>query len=141
MNRIVMVIIGVVRYKNKYLLTYRDEKTNVDSWANHHWQFPSGGIEFGETPEQTVKREMKEELGIDIFNLQLIPKIITKKRENWQGVLICYMCDYDRKKERKLNDEASKFGWFSAQEVRKLKTLPGTLEIVLEAEKSGRERT
>ncbi|MFC1648192.1 NUDIX domain-containing protein [Nanoarchaeota archaeon] len=30
------------------------------------WDFPGGKIEFGETPQETVKREVKEEIGLDV---------------------------------------------------------------------------
>lgn len=32
---------------------------------------PGGGFEYGETPNQTVTREIKEELGIEILNAKL----------------------------------------------------------------------
>ncbi len=33
--------------------------------APRPWQFPQGGIDPGETPEQAVKRELREEIGTD----------------------------------------------------------------------------
>lgn len=47
---------------NKFLLFYRTDKYFKDGW----WVLPAGHIEEGETATQTVIREAKEELGIDI---------------------------------------------------------------------------
>ena len=36
------------------------------------WTFPGGRAEFGETAEQTLKREMKEELDSDVEVIRLL---------------------------------------------------------------------
>ena len=44
------------------------------TYGKGHWTFPGGKIEKGEEPEETVKREMMEELGVEPFNLKFIGK-------------------------------------------------------------------
>ena len=32
----------------------------------HAWQFPQGGIQHGETPEEAMSRELHEEVGVEV---------------------------------------------------------------------------
>ena len=45
-------------------------------WAkrigHNAWQFPQGGIHFGETPEQALYRELREEVGLLPEHVQII---------------------------------------------------------------------
>ncbi len=38
----------------------------------HAWQFPQGGIKPGETPEQAMYRELKEEVGLDPCHVKIL---------------------------------------------------------------------
>ncbi|MFT7090608.1 MAG: ADP-ribose pyrophosphatase YjhB (NUDIX family) [Candidatus Azotimanducaceae bacterium] len=49
---------GILREKDQILLCHL---TNSERWT-----LPGGGIEFGESPEQAMVREVREETGLDV---------------------------------------------------------------------------
>ena len=59
-------VYGIVRQGSKILLI----KKAIGPYTGL-FDLPGGGIEFGETPEQTLAREMKEETGLTVVNSSL----------------------------------------------------------------------
>jgi len=67
----------LVRNNNKFVLIFR-HKNNEDYYA-----IPGGGIEVGETPEVAAKREVDEELGLQLKNTKLVSEIKTETRHHF----------------------------------------------------------
>jgi len=54
------VTAGIIEREEKYLIAKRKE-----GHFKGKWEFPGGTVEEGETPEECLCRELREELGID----------------------------------------------------------------------------
>lgn len=58
------VVAAAICHNNKILCMQRG-KTKFDYTA-YKWEFPGGKIESGETPQEAIKREIMEEMSMDI---------------------------------------------------------------------------
>lgn len=61
MNNTIHVAVGVVRQDNRILIAKRPEHVHQGG----RWEFPGGKVESGESIEQALKRELREELSIE----------------------------------------------------------------------------
>jgi 8-oxo-dGTP diphosphatase len=129
-KKIVPVVIAIIKNGDKYLLTKRSQWDSEDKGLQKNpWQFPGGGIEFGESPQQALVREVKEETDLIIKDYVLLPQIFHETRNNWHGMFICFLCSLKNPNQKIiLNEEASHYGWYTLQNMSSLALLPKTLE-------------
>lgn len=73
----------IINEKNEILLMRRGPRSKN---RIGHWTIPGGAVEFGETFHSALKREIKEELAIDIEildHLCLVDDILPEENQHW----------------------------------------------------------
>ncbi len=107
------VIIKEIDGQKKILLN-KHKTTNEK--PNPKWQFPGGEVEdFDATLEDTAKREVKEELGIDIKIIKPLSPMMVKREDGSITVLIHYLAEFEG--EIKQGDEIAEWSWFAMDEL------------------------
>lgn len=102
----------VILRGNKLLTLKRNEEP-----FKGMWDLPGGFMHQDETPEETVKREMKEELGIDtnpVF-IKAVPGTHLWKGEQFPVISFFYFADIGSQ-NIKLDGENSEFKWIGLAE-------------------------
>ncbi len=124
MKRNVAVII-LYNKEKRILLQHRSE--NAKRLPNH-WAFFGGGIEAGETPEQAVKRETKEELEYSLQNPRLV---LTQEFQgsDTHGAKYVFVEEYNPKKRLVLR-EGKALGWKTVAETKELKIVDHDREVL-----------
>lgn len=98
---------AIVIRDNKLLVLKRNEEPFKDKW-----DLPGGYMGFGETPEECIRRELTEELGVSnirLTYLRNIPSEASYKDETFAILAKFYLAEFEG--EIKLNDENSEYSW------------------------------
>jgi len=87
------------------------------------WELPGGTIKFGESPEETLTRELKEEMGMTDVKIGKIVDVwsvlIEADWAHYQFVGIVYEC-FSNQTEIVISEEHQNFIWASWDEIVKL---------------------
>ena len=86
---------------------------------NGRWDIGGGGVEFGDTAEETLKKEIQEEYGADVLEHDFLGYMDVYrenegKKTHW--IALCFKVLVDRDKVK--NGEPHKFdeiGWFTLE--------------------------
>lgn len=89
-----VLAVAIVKKKNKVLLSPGFDSSKNESF----YRLLGGGVEFGETAEEGLRREFKEELQADLENVKLL-KVVENifTYENKRGHEVCFIFEAEFK--------------------------------------------
>ena len=119
------VVAGLIFDANNRILSCRRPKEK--SWPSW-WEFPGGKIEFGETPQIALSRELKEELCLNISPSKIIAEQFFNYDDKYVKLMVlnCGVIEEDRIKLL----EHDEMKWLSKEELFDVNWLPADLPIV-----------
>ena len=118
----IRVVAAIIKDKDKILATKRSYGEFKGGW-----EFPGGKIEEGETPEQALKREIREELDTDIEVYDLIDTI-EYDYPNFHLSMDCFLCETITGELVLKEAEAAK--WLRKDELDSVQWLPADLALI-----------
>jgi 8-oxo-dGTP diphosphatase len=130
---IIIVTSAIIRnYENKVLIVKREPN---DSFPNK-WEFPGGKSEYGEHPEESVKREVKEETGLTIN--PVFPVVVNEfknTKKNVSYVEIFYIADLTTANQIvTLSSEHTDFSWIAFEDIHNFETTDYVHEVIRKAQ-------
>jgi 8-oxo-dGTP diphosphatase len=91
------------------------------------WEFPGGKLEWGEDPREGLKREIREELGIEI-EVGDVVEVVSHTYEDRQIVLMAYKCRYQSGTVQLL--DVHDVRWVRPEELRTVELSPADVPIM-----------
>jgi len=118
-----LVAAAVIITEGNVLLTRRPEGKPQAGF----WEFPGGKIEPGESPNRALKREIREELGLQIEVLHITEVLFHSY--DWGDVLIlAYQCRIISGTPR--NIEVAEHRWVPLQDLHQFNLLPADAPLI-----------
>ncbi len=108
-----------------------DEKRFLLTFENKGlWEFPGGGLDFGEKPAEGLVREIKEEMGLEVTHINERPSYVLTLQHS-SGVWICHILYEVRVKDLNFtpSDECVELRFFTKEEALKEKLFSNVIEF------------
>jgi 8-oxo-dGTP diphosphatase len=96
-----VAVFAIVEHGSRLLLARRRDI----GW----WNLPGGGMEYGETVEEALAREVREEVGLEI-EIERLVGVYSKPQK--REVVLTFLCHPVADTEATISDEVSETGWF-----------------------------
>ncbi len=109
----ISVACAIIKENGKILVTQRSEVMRMPL----KWEFPGGKIDSGETPAQCLKRELMEELGIEVDVGRALPQL-THLYPDFSITLVPFLCAITG--GRLTLHEHKTFAWLSPEDLNGL---------------------
>ncbi len=130
MKKIYPALKAIIVKSGKILILRR---TGKEDCFKDMWDIPGGKINFGETPEEALRREIKEETNLEV---EIIKPVrvwsFFKNNGNTQVIGVTILCRY-KKGKVKLGKEHDEFRWIKPEEIENYNVHEGIKEDIKEA--------
>ena len=124
----------IINKEGKIVLLLRGKQAEKESGK---WEIPGGAVEFGETLSQALKREIYEEINVEIEVVELLEvsdHIFVDEKQHW--VSLTYLCRITSGKPIIAEAEKSEaLGWYTLEEANKLPLSVLTINDIKSIEK------
>ena len=116
------VVAAIIRKDDKIFATQR----GYGEWKDW-WEFPGGKIEAGETPEEALKREIREELSTEISVDEFLCTV-DHDYPQFHLTMHCYLCSLLPEALHLNEHEAAK--WLTKEELDSVKWVCADWEVI-----------
>ena len=118
----VNVVAAIIVKDDKILATQRGYGEFINQW-----EFPGGKIEDGETKEEALIREVKEELNV-LINIEKFAINIKYQYPNFFLDMDCYIASLKEGKIELLEHNNAK--WLTVEELDSINWIPADIQII-----------
>lgn len=118
----ISVVAAIIKKDNRILATQRGYGEFKGGW-----EFPGGKVESGETPENALVREIKEELDTSIEVLEYFDTV-EYDYPNFHLSMKCYICSVVSGKLELLEHEDAR--WLDRDSLSSVEWLPADLDLI-----------
>ena len=118
------VLAAIIEERDKVLIARRKEGKHLSGF----WEFPGGKLEDGESDQSCLRREIKEEMSIDIK----VTKHFMNNEHSYgekQILLKSYICEREANQEFYLTDH-DMIEWVEKKDLLNYKIAPADVPIV-----------
>lgn len=118
----IKVVAGLI-CKDDHVFATQRGYGNYKDW----WEFPGGKVEAGETPEQALTREIREELAAEIS----VGEYLTTVEYDYPDFhlsMACYWCSVKEGHLTLLEHEAAR--WLPLHDLRQVNWLPADILVI-----------
>ena len=126
---------AIIVHDNK-LLTHKDTR------KNNHYCIPGGRIELGENSEETIKREIREEMQKEIEIKKysgIIENFFILNEKKYHELFFIYNAEFTNEQDKKINTTMSNqegkdylvYEWIDIDKIEEYNVLPKCIKTIL----------
>lgn len=125
----IVAVTGVVIKDNKFLAGRR----TMDEIAfPGKWTVPGGKVENGESIEQAVRQEIKDEAGVEVGHIFYVGNFKFKRPDDYYVIGLEFGCQY-KSGQPKAGEDMETMRWLTIEEAEQLDFIPGVVDYVKRA--------